>query len=151
MADKKNNIPLWGAVVASAVCVFVGLIRSALVLILIFPLWIFFRWHCCALPWNPPKKETCSLYCNLMICMYCGNPYSELTAVILHRLQRERRWFVQSVQTLRVNFTSGSDAFSEGFFHLPRVCVCDCIGAPCVQGNFSITLHVIPLFFASLA
>ena len=37
MADKKNNIPLWGAVVASTVYVFVGLIRSALVLILVFP------------------------------------------------------------------------------------------------------------------
>ena len=94
-----------------------------------FPLRIFFRWYCCALPWNPQKKKkkSCSLYCNLMICMYCGNPYSELTAVILHRLQRERRWFVQSVQTLRVNFTSGSDAFSEGFFHLPCVCVCLCV------------------------
>lgn len=34
---QKNNIPHWGAVVAFKIRVFVGLIRSALVLSLIFP------------------------------------------------------------------------------------------------------------------
>lgn len=34
---KKNNIPHWGAVMVFTIYVFVGLIRSTLVLLLIFP------------------------------------------------------------------------------------------------------------------